>query len=308
MWQGQQRVLVGPNGTECDAKIALAVGDQAVCYTHSSGPLLCAGRVFEQTYGPAFTDTGLSHVDQLLLSFTANAENGNGIVAVTGARVYVMGKNTIYGRWGQGDTADLPAFTLWGTFENVAAVTTGTFDRICAKLTDGSVWCSGYGSGMTPTFEGEADWVWESDSGDLSFNDFGVWRVSPFRAECVIRQSGLQCGVDGPPHGATGHVVAGGRREVEGGAFDAGSSVCWLDDEAVVRCGAGAGHAAMFAPGRVLFLAMQYYTDSMCAVYDDGSLWCVGSNQMGKLGVTGASLSVATEVQPPGSVRIGCGL
>jgi alpha-tubulin suppressor-like RCC1 family protein len=63
----------------------------------------------------------------------------------------------------------------------------------------------------------------------------------------------------------------------------------------------------MFTTGTVLAIAGNYYTDSLCAVYNDGSIWCVGSNDQGKLGTgTMTTLQVETMVQPPGSVDTSC--
>ena len=47
-------------------------------------------------------------------------------------------------------------------------------------------------------------------------------------------------------------------------------------------------------------------SETVCAVPEDGSLWCIGENHSGKLG-TGADddLQTETQVQPPGSVRTG---
>jgi hypothetical protein len=62
-----------------------------------------------------------------------------------------------------------------------------------------------------------------------------------------------------------------------------------------------------FAPGSVVSLGLNFYGDNLCAVYADGSLWCLGSNQGGMLG-TGDFQPRTTPVmvQPPGSVRVGC--
>jgi hypothetical protein len=62
-----------------------------------------------------------------------------------------------------------------------------------------------------------------------------------------------------------------------------------------------------FAPGKVLQLALSSYSDSMCAIYNDGSVWCIGSNTNGKFGIGNAlPLNVETLVAPAGGAHIGC--
>ena len=69
----------------------------------------------------------------------------------------------------------------------------------------------------------------------------------------------------------------------------------------------GGADSTLFDPGHVLSIATSPYTDSICAVYEDGSLHCLGSNTNGELG-TGNFMPVTTPtmVAPPGSVRVGC--
>jgi hypothetical protein len=46
---------------------------------------------------------------------------------------------------------------------------------------------------------------------------------------------------------------------------------------------------------------------SACAVMDDGSVWCIGNNALGRRG-TGDDVDLAAETQvaPPGTARISC--
>lgn len=177
----------------------------------------------------------------------------------------------------------------------------------------GQVYCSGYGLGDSPLLRdgGKAHTLfWQATTGTLIYDDPSVFRVSAGRTECQVTSSGLLCGRSS--FGAAGSVVDGSRVV---GAAGAGpeSDVCWLTQDGKVSCwrtdrlgGPGRMEAA-FRGGTVLARAANQYTDSMCAVYNDGSLHCVGSNTQGKLG-TGDALPLATEtmVQPPGTVRIDC--
>ena len=57
----------------------------------------------------------------------------------------------------------------------------------------------------------------------------------------------------------------------------------------------------------VLYLAGSFYSDSLCAIYKDGAVWCIGSNRNGKLGTgNNLDLSVETMVAPPGSAHVAC--
>src|SRR6185436_10913854 len=51
-WQGVQRDFKSELDQPCVGKIAIAVGDQAVCYADPTGALLCAGSIYDQAFGP----------------------------------------------------------------------------------------------------------------------------------------------------------------------------------------------------------------------------------------------------------------
>jgi hypothetical protein len=59
--------------------------------------------------------------------------------------------------------------------------------------------------------------------------------------------------------------------------------------------------------GKVLHLAGHTYSDSLCAIYNDGSIWCIGSNDEGKLGTGDTNpLTVETMVAGPGTALVSC--
>jgi hypothetical protein len=98
---------------------------------------------------------------------------------------------------------------------------------------------------------------------------------------------------------------------------------CWLTVEGQVLCmctrplNSPSGIMELFERGRldnptadwtrIVAMATDPWSESVCAVPEDGSLWCIGENHSGKFG-TGSDDDLATEtqVQPPGSVRTGC--
>jgi alpha-tubulin suppressor-like RCC1 family protein len=61
------------------------------------------------------------------------------------------------------------------------------------------------------------------------------------------------------------------------------------------------------AAGTILYVSTNFYTADVCAVAADGSLWCFGPNSNGELGTGNTDpVTVATQVQPPGSVFTAC--
>lgn len=302
-WQGLQRQFKDADGSTCTGAVTIAMGDQAVCFVAADDSLRCAGRVYMKTFGSRFVDTGQRQVDQILLSSTFNIEGGNQMcIHKTGGIVMCMG---------YGNVIKAADFTRWGAKTDWSAIGTGTFDELCGIDSAGQVYCSGFRLGDTPLVQdGGRGHVtfWQSNSGTMHFDEVNVFRVSAGRAECQVGITGLRC--PRTLFGLPGTVVDGSIiRSMNFGTME---DACWLTQDGKVSCmrfdmnDMGRLESA-FTGGTVLALAANFYTDSMCAVFSDGSLHCVGSNSQGKLG-TGDTRALSTEtmVQPPGTVRIDC--
>ncbi len=305
-WQNIQTAFEYESGDPCTGRVTLAMGDQAACYVSSDEELKCAGRVFTTTWGPTFVGTGQFNTEQVLIRSTFNSETGNGICALGAGRVRCFGANNGLGVYGNGSTSDVDTWSDWGAFDDVVRIGTGTWDQLCGLDGAGAVHCSGYNYGAFPVevASSGATSFWVDTFGNHNVDDAQVFRPAQGRTECQIRSSGfVSCA--GANYGPSGQVVDGGN---VGWPGSGGVAVCWLTADKGVQC-SGAGQLTYFEPGRVLAFAHHYYTDSLCAAYDDGSLWCIGSNNQGKLG-TGdlADVAVETEVASAGSVRIDCQL
>ena len=311
MWQTVQNQYALESGETCHATVTAALGDQVSCYVATDGELMCAGRVFEYDFGPSFTGTGQMNAEQVLIRPTFNAEDGNGMCILREGSAYCVGRNNNNGPYGTGNTDDVAEWTQWGTADDLARIGTGTFDSICALTETGDVLCSGYNFGLSPSVEQSgATWFWLDTFGGLNVDDPTAWRAQQGRTECTIGAAGLEC-----PFGLvlTGELVDGG---FVGGLME--EPHCALDADATVTC-TGAFPTTVFEEGRVLAISYHAYEEAgpamkgpppgVCAVYDDGSLWCIGANATGRMG-TGdyEHLFVETQVQPPGSVRVACEL
>jgi hypothetical protein len=156
--------------------------------------------------------------------------------------------------------------------------------------------------------------LWIDEMCQAHINDDSIIRVSTQGVLCLVTSAGLTCGgqVVTPPSLA-GHVIDGGMSSLMEYAMP-----CWLTDAGVVSCGTVGNE---LFPGRVArAIALNPYSlptgfpdaslpwiPSVCAVMDDGSVWCIGNNSFGRLGSGEEdSLLEATEVQPPGSASLGC--
>lgn len=324
MWQGQQARLAR-DGVSCPARIALGVGDQAVCYAAADESLKCAGRIHTHDFGTSFvTVPGQLAVDQILISPTTNSATGNAVCTRrTGGTAWCMGDSNDWGQFGTGSTGPTSTFVQWGVTD-LTAIATGTWDQVCALDAKGDVYCSGYTFGPTPTQQGGPgphSRAWVTTFGTVSIDDPMVWRAAESRTECQIGEvPGLVC---------TGFTFEWqGRALVAGGyvggfpddpwppgpgcpPFPFGGVACWLTRGGAAFCsGCGASGTETrryFANGTVLSVGLNFYGNNLCAVYADASLWCLGSNANGMLGTGDTDpRTTPTMVQPPGSVRIGC--
>jgi hypothetical protein len=304
LWQSLQARF---NGLGCEGRVTIAMGDQALCFVAADDSLRCAGRVYQTTWGPQFTHAGHEGVDQILLSATFNSATGNALcIRKQDQTAWCMGDYNNHGQFGTGTTGPSATFVKWGGLDNVRRIATGTWDKHCVLDASGQAICAGYGVGVTPTVAGPASTVWVDTFGQTLLDDPLVFRASNGRSECTVRADGLYCA--GQLYGVAGQVVDGNRvQAVDPGSF--GEDTCWLTTAGEVFCRVSNDTSTVqrFSARKVLALASNPYTDSLCAVYADASLSCLGSNAQGKLG-TGDTLPLLTEtlVQPPGTVRIGC--
>jgi hypothetical protein len=297
------------------------VADQAVCYVAADKVLRCAGQIYTNAYGPQFIDTGMKDVEQILLSSTVNSATGNGICVTTANEgAYCMGDYNSWGQFADGTKVATSSFVKWGGLSDTHRLTTGTYDHFCALSDAGEVRCSGYEFGETPVLQPGGPYVsvWDDTFGDLHFNDPGVFRAQSGRAECQVTPGGLKCSGIQPSGmllGSPGEVVDGGIAKIfqpAGGDID---RACWLSAAGEVHCYSFSLFdpskppvtEQRFTSGTVLALAGNYYTNTLCAVYNDGSVWCFGDNKQGKLGNGNTSpLPTETPVLPPGSIDVSC--
>lgn len=292
-YQGAQREFRTQTGATCRGRVAAGMGGTGFCYLGADDRVKCAGVIGGVEFGMRAADAGPVGATQIMLFF----QNDGMCVARTDHTVECMGSN----QNAFGDSLST-AFGRWGARDDLRAITTGTWDQLCGLTLSGQVYCGGIGAevfGNPPIAVGAPGQtsVWVDTSGGVRLSEAGVLRPGESRTECVVRAEGLECGgsLYGPPNGA---VVSGGQA-LAGPA----ETACWLDSAGSVGCTGG----PLFAPGKVLHLALSYYSDSLCAIYSDGSVWCVGSNADGKLGTgSAAALAAETMVAPPGSARVRC--
>ena len=88
-------------------------------------------------------------------------------------------------------------------------------------------------------------------------------------------------------------------------------AACWLTDTGTVSCArcrsTGIATKNYFRGRKVVDIAFNYYGNNLCAVTEDGSLWCLGTNRNGMLGTGDANpRTIETQVQPAGTVRTTC--
>ncbi len=293
MYQGGQRDFRTQRGGTCKGRVAAAMASTGFCFLAADDRVKCAGLIAGIDHGARPTDIGQTGVEQIMLFFFDDGM----CVTKTDHTVHCMGTNqNAFG------TTISPTFARWTARSDLAAIASGTWDQICGITLTGQVYCGGLGNpnyGNPPIAVGQPGQrrVWVDTSGAARLSDAAVLRAGESRTECTVRANGLVCGGTsfGPMNGT---VVNGSRSSSAQGDF-----TCWLDSAGTVGCTTG----PRFEAGKVLHLAASYYTDSLCAIYNDGSIWCVGSNSNGKLG-TGDTAPLATEtmVAPPGTAHVRC--
>src|SRR5690606_25589275 len=134
--------------------------------------------------------------------------------------------NNNSGQYGTGATANVANWAQWGNLSGLVALGTATGDSFCALRDDGDVFCAGSGHGSSPVLvESNVERFYMDTFGQLVTNDADVWRVSPVRATCQLRASGLSCG--GQSYGPPGDIVQGGNVDM---------AVCWLTADKSVEC------------------------------------------------------------------------
>lgn len=298
-WQGQQKRFMS---SSCDGALAFAVGATAICYGHVDGTMRCAGLIGSTVFGNRFIATGEREVDQILISRSVGASQGiaqgmcvhrfNGTAACLGAYNW-------NGQYGLGHNQPVSAFQPFTAQQNLVALATGTWDQLCALDNMGAVYCAGFMFGNTPVLQPRSmlQRLYVTEFGTSVVDDASVFRVSNGRSTCHVTAQGLECTGVAFPMGTPGAVVDGFRF---GPPSPMGDERCWLE-LGNVYCTSG----ERFRNGNVLAIAADFDTTTLCAVFDDGSLWCRGSSEEGKTGMgSNAPLLVETMVQPPGSVRI----
>jgi hypothetical protein len=294
------------------------MGDQAFCYASADDGVRCAGAIGGVDYGRRFAPVaGQIGARQILVSPTGNNDHGNEVcILKTDGTAACMGAN-FHGEIGTGDSLPTTVYVTWGGRSDLVAFGTGTYDSYCALTTGGLVTCAGViENKVRPEDSGVHSSFWIDTAGHVVFDDPVVLRPGETRTECLVFGAGLRCGPR--TFGTADTVVEGGALLDAGGlsycTVNIGCTSCWLGANGNVTCARCAGGATgacetqqRFTAGPVLHLATNFYTDSACAILADGSIWCFGSNERGKLG-TGdtAPLTEDTQVAPPGSALVRC--
>ncbi len=291
-YQGSQRKFTTQLGTTCTGRVAASMGGSGFCFLAADDNVKCAGMIGGVSFGMSFGTTGQANAEQIMVMF--GQDNGM-CITKTDHTVWCMGTNT--NAFGAGNLS--MNFARWTAHSDLAAIASGTWDQICGITTGGQILCGssvGAGAfGIPPVNQGAAGQtsMWVDTTGALHASDTTVLRAGESRTSCQVKANGLVC--SGTAFGPTnGTVVMGSSTS---------SGTCWLTTDGTVSCNTG----PKFAAGKVLYLATDLYSDSICAIYNDGAVWCVGPNNMGKLG-TGNNLTLTTEtmVAPAGSAHVAC--
>ncbi len=291
MYQGGQTRFRTSSGALCSGRVAASMAGTAFCYLAADDDVRCAGVIAGIDYGMTPSAIGQPGAVQILLMLLDNG------MCITRADHTVMCMGTNTNAFGAGNTST--TFKRWTAHDDVSAISTGTWDQLCGITQTGQVFCGGAPNfGNPPVNIGPAEQtsLWVDITGAARLSDPLVLRPGESHTSCQIRAGGVTC--------TTGQIFGPANATVVmGGYVSSGGGACWLTDDATVTCSYG----RRFAAGKVLYLAASYSSDSLCAIYSDGSVWCIGSNDSGKLGTGNtAPLTTETMVAPPGSARVAC--
>jgi hypothetical protein len=303
MWQGVQEHFK-TNGVDCHGQVTVAVSDHAVCYVGADDDVHCSGSTYTQSYGSSFPGLGKTGVDQILLAMTYNSANGNSIcVHERNHTIECLGANNDWGNFGNGSIANSATWTPFGTGHTWKRLT-GFAQIYCGVDDTNTVYCAGYGFGATPVSVGTATSVYVDVTGVPHLDDSTVLRAGSSSSYCSVEPSGLVCYGQRIVTGGAGHVVDGS--EMNSGPDPMSTPACNLDDAGNVHCTVSEITERQFSARPNVAFAGSFYTDTHCAVGNDGSLWCRSSNHWNELGTISISPLVDTQVQPPGSVKVTC--
>lgn len=305
-WQTLQERFV-KDGVPCRAEVTVATGYSVVCYAGADDEMYCAGTIYAHDYGGAFTDTGLAGPLQILigdLNDDFSFAQGSDICALLRDGTLMCQAKNAFGQLGLGHAQPVESFTAWGGRSDIVRVATGTLlHQVCALTTSGDVLCAGEGFGNTPVLVGNAAKVWVDMEGAVHLDESPVERASQCVSTCTLDPSGFDC-----PMFTVDFLVP---NIVDGGPGGL-AEVCYLQASGAAACihliPLGKATNPLFEPGAVLALGLNAQIPTRCAVYNDGSLWCIGPNWFGQLGFATPpySVDVETQVAPPGSVRTAC--